>query len=871
VTRNRDPPGEAIPEPVTVLLIGSRSGDSGIPDGADDLEFVSRSVDVLETVPATVDCVVDGTDDPGPALETPVPVVAYTTVGPATAADPGYDAYVARGDGPERLADAIRWTVARAVAGRGPDRRATGADDTPPRNAEAPTPTPTSSGPPRESVPSETGAPATVSTRRGRRFEALIEAMADGVLLTDWEGTIAYLNRAAETALGVSRDQLVGSNVSTLARRGVLSSADIEELQAAAEDLRQGETMVTHQLQVTPTDGDTRTAELRVVPAPAEAAIDGALVTVRDVTRRRETELALRESRERIARLHEAATAIVACRTEDQLYERVVEAAQRVLEFDISSILVRDGDWLVPRAVSPGAPEDSARRFSLDDGLVGETYRTGESHVVSDAREDAVAEPVAESYRSVMSVPVGEHGVFQAVSRQPDAFDENDLELAELLMAHVTETLARVRVEGRLRERERELVAERDRLAALFENVPDPCVAFDFEDGAPIVRAVNEAFEDVFGYDAGTVVGENVDEYIVPSGYENEAEDLNETLQAGERLRTTSKRRTAEGIRDFMLHVVPFNVGERTVQGYAVYTDITDQKERERKLREQNEQLDQFASMVSHDLRNPLNVAEGYLNVAAETGAPDDFDRVRNAHERMNRLIDELLQLARRGDVLGERRPTALGEIAAGAWETVDTPCCTLEVENGATLEADPDRFGELFENLFRNAVEHGSTNDRASATLDDAVEHGTAGGRAATDRRAERNSTGEQASPGDAHRSGDRRRGAGDTTNRDCRGVTVRVGTFSNDRDDGPDGFYVADDGPGIPERERERVLESGYTTRRQGTGLGLSIVQQIAAAHGWSVDVTESAEGGARFEFRVDGGGTVPEEPPTPTLESR
>jgi PAS domain S-box-containing protein len=78
---------------------------------------------------------------------------------------------------------------------------------------------------------------------------------------------------------------------------------------------------------------------------------------------------------------------------------------------------------------------------------------------------------------------------------------------------------------------------------------------------------------------------------------------------------------------------------------------------------------------------------------------------------------------------------------------------------------------------------------------------------------------------------------------------VTVTVGATG-------DGFYVADDGPGIPGEERDRIFESGYSTATDGTGFGLTIVRRIAEAHGWSVELTESKTGGARFEFTgVDG----------------
>ncbi|MFB6310285.1 MAG: GAF domain-containing sensor histidine kinase [Salinirussus sp.] len=75
---------------------------------------------------------------------------------------------------------------------------------------------------------------------------------------------------------------------------------------------------------------------------------------------------------------------------------------------------------------------------------------------------------------------------------------------------------------------------------------------------------------------------------------------------------------------------------------------------------------------------------------------------------------------------------------------------------------------------------------------------------------------------------------------------ITVTVGELENGS-----GFYVADDGPGIPPAERESVFEMGYTTGENQTGYGLSIVQRIADAHGWDIEVVSSTDGGARFEL--------------------
>ena len=73
---------------------------------------------------------------------------------------------------------------------------------------------------------------------------------------------------------------------------------------------------------------------------------------------------------------------------------------------------------------------------------------------------------------------------------------------------------------------------------------------------------------------------------------------------------------------------------------------------------------------------------------------------------------------------------------------------------------------------------------------------------------------------------------------------MTVRVGSTE-------DGCYVEDNGPGIPEDERERVVEAGYSTAADGTGYVLSIVGTIADAHGWEFALSTGEEGGSRFEF--------------------
>jgi len=240
-------------------------------------------------------------------------------------------------------------------------------------------------------------------------------------------------------------------------------------------------------------------------------------------------------------------------------------------------------------------------------------------------------------------------------------------------------------------------------------------------------------------------------------------------------------------------NVRPLTVDDRRSVAL-VMRDVTERRERKRRLERQNERLEEFASIVSHDLRNPLQVLSGRLQaIDAEREADRDVsldDHVPSMHrsvDRMRTLIDDLLSLARGGDTIEDPSPVSLATAAGEAWETTDAPDADLHVRTGRSVLGDQSRVRQLFENLFRNAVEHGP--EDVTIVVDDLE---------------------------------------------DCAG------------------FFVADDGPGIPPEEHDAVLEMGYTNSEDGTGIGLGIVTEVATAHGWEVDLTESKDGGARFEFR-------------------
>lgn len=183
--------------------------------------------------------------------------------------------------------------------------------------------------------------------------------------------------------------------------------------------------------------------------------------------------------------------------------------------------------------------------------------------------------------------------------------------------------------------------------------------------------------------------------------------------------------------------------------------DITDRKQYKQELERKNERLERFISVLSHDLRNPLNVAMGRLNLAREECESEHLADIDHALTRVEMLIEDLLQLAQEGESIETLQTVDITTITERCWNNVETNEATLITDGEQAIQANPGRLQQLLENLIRNAVEHCRTD------------------------------------------------------------VTVTVGGME-------DGFYVADDGPGISEGRREQVFEMGYSDAVDGTGLG-------------------------------------------------
>ena len=395
-----------------------------------------------------------------------------------------------------------------------------------------------------------------------------------------------------------------------------------------------------------------------------------------------------------------------------------------------------------------------------------------------------------------------------------------------------------------------EIEASQKRLSLFIEQ--SPLGVLEYDEDFEIVR-LNERGEEILGYTEAELRGHTWETLVTEGSYENVDAVTDELAAAEGGYHSVDENVRKDGekiVCEWHNRVVTDDDGE-VVAVFSQFQDVTDRRNREERLRRTTARLEALFEnspdgIGVHDAEgtvvdaNPqLCEQTGYgeaeligmkiwevdaradpeeaVEVWAGMSVGDRREietRYRRAdgttfpvevhvrrlsidgEERFVAISRDITERRRRE---AEREPVDLAAATKRHWERVETADATLVVEADRVVEADPSRLAKLFENLFRNSIEHGSAGARAHS--DDP--------------------------------------GHGDDT------VTITVGEL-----DDCGGFFVADDGPGIPEADREHVFEAGYSDA-DGTGFGLAIVEGIAAAHGWEIAVGESEAGGARFEI--------------------
>jgi len=619
--------------------------------------------------------------------------------------------------------------------------------------------------------------------RELEEYEAYLEGSSDIITVLDDAGQVKYQSPSATRILGYEQDELIGENGFDLVHPDDIGTL-YETFTALVED---PSGIVTSEARFQSADGEWRWLEVRGRNELDHPVIEGVITNNRDITERKSYEDELEQTNALLSTLFETLPVGVLAEgssrnvlaTNERLLElfelagtpaSLVGADCEEMAADASDLFV-DADAFTDRIETLIAERDPVRdeRLELRDGRTFERryepieLPDGEGHlwVYSDVTEQETREQkleaLNETTRELMAAETRQEVAEISAEAARDILDMDANAL------YLYDEQRSVLDPKAIADAGRAIVGE----PPTFQN--DESIAWRvFESGEPV--AIDDVHEDPDIYNPESPIQS---ELYLPVG-------------DGGILIAGSDEREAFGQHDIVLgRILASNTATALEQ-----VDQTDQlRERERELTRQNDRLEEFASVVSHDLQSPLQVAGGRLELLRDDCESEHIEPIETALERMETLIEDVLALAREGNRVQELEALKLAVLLRECWQNVDTDTATLDVRTERTIEADSNRLKQLFENLVRNAIEHGGPE------------------------------------------------------------VTVTVG-------DTDTGFFVADDGPGIPANQREAVFEAGYSTSSDGTGFGLAIVKEIVDAHGWSIHLTESAPGGLRVEIDLDNG---------------
>ncbi|MEF8834610.1 MAG: PAS domain S-box protein [Candidatus Thermoplasmatota archaeon] len=295
----------------------------------------------------------------------------------------------------------------------------------------------------------------------------ILETAEEHILYLDTDLNIEWANQGLKEYSEYDKDVLIGEKCHEVVKDRSKKCEDCPVVKAINSGKRE---------EGIQKDEDGRYWLIRATPRLDEdGEVEGVVEIALDITKRKRSEKKLKENKEKIEGLLESTSQLERQHEIDDIYKVAIDAIENILKIDFGAIFVLEDDEFVLKAETSSTPSHDFQVRDKDDGVLGKTFRTKEPDITDDIHSSQKAKHHFEAYKSGISVPIGDFGVFQAMSKEEGHFDEDDLNMLELLSNHISEARKRVKLHEELERSEK-------RYRSLFEESPISIWEEDFSE-----------------------------------------------------------------------------------------------------------------------------------------------------------------------------------------------------------------------------------------------------------------------------------------------------------------------------------------------------------------------------------------------------
>ena len=519
--------------------------------------------------------------------------------------------------------------------------------------------------------------------QRLRQYRDLLESIDDAVFVVNQNKEIVYANEQSLDNIGLTAQEVDSEPIMRFVEQYAADRSSIVEFEQALDT-----TLTDYE------DEEPNPVELRVTAGRSESVhehrfsrvsasqnpVDGGIskavaVVARDITDRKQRERELKQTQDLMSEMEQLAE--IGAWEYNPERDRATHTAGELRIYGLDP----ESDLQLHEAFDFYHPDDRDRlRTQFQECLEsGEPY----SADVRVTRTD---------------------GEQRWVTAQGQRIQQQDTEIVRGYVQDITD--------------QKERINTLEQIETLFDNAQDMLFIIEHLDDEFIVKRVNQAFESATGLLNDDLRGKTPRELFGESRGQKIENKYRQCIEKGESLsyeETLAEEQvpnkespTDDGLVHWKTHITPVKMDGEVDRIVGATRDINEQKRREQELKRRNERLDEFTSIVSHDLRNPLNVVEGRLELGRDDCNSEHLADAADALDRCQALVNDTLTLARQGEQIGEMDSVDVSDVAEQSWQTVVTESAELNTETSLTISANSSSLQQLFENLYRNAIKHG-------------------------------------------------------------------------------------------------------------------------------------------------------------------